>query len=632
MSPEDPNAKTPDAKAPSGQHPPSADDVLDLGHLPPADSGSASMSQASGPLSGTSVVAWTDLLRTRTLGEINLDLDGIEIDAASDRDLIERILAEGKSASGGSSRPKTEEFIDLGGPGSGSGSNVLGGDPPGSRSSEVNLQSAPPSDFGLFNAGGPDDSSSAEIGNSPSHVATSSAVNLGSESVIDLPGPAGSSFPRSDPSSKVTAAKADDGQDSDVVDLLNAGRRSVPDLRGDRTPVAVVTRADTHRPAPGSGRLRDQMKERPWSLAAVSGLAGAILTGAVWLLSGALSAGPKNQPVPADRGTANQFAEQLRAAGIDVDAAADPGAAVQQFVQQARGRDAEAKMIQARLEGLHDALRKAKLDPGDPTAVPKLVKAKESAEKARRDAEKKLQTSTMLLKEADEKGARLDAELKAARQQLAAASPTPRPTAPVDAKPAPPTAPAANPVELARLRDEQRRLEAQAKEHEARAEAAAADAQRLRLALKEQGDLNAVLRQRLRTAPDAKADEVLAALDRSLTPAPVRTDLPSLPRLAYDPSAERAFARGLADYFAGRLPAAESNLRAAVGFNGLDARYWYYLGLVRLSLGNAAQAEQDFRQGAERERRNLPNPGAIDACLERLPSEARQAINRYRGR
>lgn len=631
MSPEDPNAKTPDAKPASGQHPPSADDVLDLGHLPAADGGSASLSQSSGPLSGTPVVAWTDLLRTRTLGEINLDLEGVEIDAESDRDLIERILAEGKAASGGSSRPKTEEFIDLGGAGSGSGSNVLGGaEPPGSRSSEVNLQSPPPSEFELFTADRGDDSSAAEIGNSPSHVATSSAVNLGSESVIDLPGPAGSSYPRSDPAGKVTAARADDGADSDVVDLLSAGRRAVRDERGDRTPVAVVTRADAHRPASGSGRFRDQMKERPWSVAAASGLAGAILTGAVWLTSGALSAGPKDRLAPADHGAAAPFAEQLRAAGLDVDAAADPGAAVRQFVQQSRNRDAEVKMIEAKLEGLRDALRKAKLDPADPGAVSKLVKSKETAEKARRDAEKSLQTSTVLLKEADEKTERLDAELKAVREQLAAVAKAPPPA--VEAKPAPPAAPASESAEVARLRDERQRLEARAKELEARAESATTDAERLRATLKEQGGFAAAVRQRLRTAPNARPDEVLAALDRSLTPAAARSDLPSVPRLAYDPAAERAFARGLSDYFAGRLTGAEANLRAATGLNNLDARYWYYLGLSRLAQGNEAQAEQDFRQGAERERRNLPNPGAIDACLERLPSDARQAINRYRGR
>lgn len=631
MSPEDPKNKTPDAKTPAGQHPPSADDVLDLGHLPPSDGGSASMSQVSGPLSGTSIVAWTDLLRTRTLGEINLDLDGVEIDAESDRDLIDRILAEQKAAvTDPSSRPKTEEFIDLGAAGTGSGSNVLGGaEARGNRSSEVNLQGAPDSNFELVVGGKPGDSSAAEIGNSPSHIATSSAVNLGSESVIDLPGPAGSSFPQSD-SGKVQAAAVDsDGPDSGVVDLLNAGRSSA---RGDRTPVAVVTKAETLPTPAGASDWRGRLKERTWSVAVISGLAGALLTGAVWLTTGARSAGPKTQPAP-DRSAFDQLANQLRASGIDVDAAGDPGAAVRQFVQKARIRDDESKSVLTQIELIRDALKKARLDSADPVAaVRKMAKSKDTADKGRRDAESNLRTSAVLLKEEESKSAKLRSELDAAREQLAAAKKAPA----VSTVPAPtqPSVPAAdeNATAMAKLRDEQQRLEARAKDLEAKAADAATAAELLRATLREHGSFTKAVRQRLRTNPDAKPDEVLAALDRSLTPAPTRSDLPNLPRLAYDPAAERAFARGLSDYFAGRLPAAETNLRAAVGLNGLDARYWYYLGLIRLTQGNDAQAEQDFRQGAERERRNLPNPSVIDTCLERLPTNARQAVNRYRAR
>ena len=76
-----------------------------------------------------------------------------------------------------------------------------------------------------------------------------------------------------------------------------------------------------------------------------------------------------------------------------------------------------------------------------------------------------------------------------------------------------------------------------------------------------------------------------------------------------------------------RLPEVFSN---AVALNSLDARYWYFVGLCKAAQGR--DAESDFRQGVERERRNLPHAGTIDASLERLSPDARQTINRARGR
>src|SRR5205085_1429810 len=140
--------------------------------------------------------------------------------------------------------------------------------------------------------------------------------------------------------------------------------------------------------------------------------------------------------------------------------------------------------------------------------------------------------------------------------------------------------------------------------------------------------------QKVQSAPNARPADLLNEVDLALRAKPQRTDLPPLSpsTIRQDPRAERAFARGLSAYRTADLQLAEREFAAAVGFNNLDARYWYFLGLTKSTQGQTTQADADFRQGLERERRNLPNSGAIDASLERLPPEARQILNQARGR
>src|SRR5207253_5972712 len=108
--------------------------------------------------------------------------------------------------------------------------------------------------------------------------------------------------------------------------------------------------------------------------------------------------------------------------------------------------------------------------------------------------------------------------------------------------------------------------------------------------------------------------------------------LSPLPVSAYSPDAsgDRAFAQGLSAYRQGNWNDAEKALSMAIRQNDRDARYWYYLGLTRLAMGKSSQAADDLKNGAERERRNLPHSGAVDQALERLPIQARLTIDQYR--
>jgi tetratricopeptide (TPR) repeat protein len=97
-----------------------------------------------------------------------------------------------------------------------------------------------------------------------------------------------------------------------------------------------------------------------------------------------------------------------------------------------------------------------------------------------------------------------------------------------------------------------------------------------------------------------------------------------------DVTADRMFANGLMLYRNNQLFYAEQAFENAIKENDRDARYWYFLGLSRLALGNNEQAVKDFKEGAEREKRNLPGSAIVDRSLERLPMDARQTLAQYR--
>jgi hypothetical protein len=94
--------------------------------------------------------------------------------------------------------------------------------------------------------------------------------------------------------------------------------------------------------------------------------------------------------------------------------------------------------------------------------------------------------------------------------------------------------------------------------------------------------------------------------------------------------AEGHYAAGLRAYFGGRFADAEADFDAAVQCDRQDARYYYFLGLSRLALGHAKDADTDFEEGARLERDNLPARKVVSTALERIQGSPRQALNRFR--
>jgi TolA-binding protein len=144
------------------------------------------------------------------------------------------------------------------------------------------------------------------------------------------------------------------------------------------------------------------------------------------------------------------------------------------------------------------------------------------------------------------------------------------------------------------------------------------------------------VRQKLRTPADASSSDVITALDKAMAkPAKAeRGESTVLPVAMYsaDPQGEQSFAKGMTSYRRGDLASAEQHFTAAIASYDRDARYYYFRGLTRLALGRSTDADADLQQGAQRERRNLPNAAEIDRVLERMPMDVRATLNRYRGR
>jgi hypothetical protein len=174
----------------------------------------------------------------------------------------------------------------------------------------------------------------------------------------------------------------------------------------------------------------------------------------------------------------------------------------------------------------------------------------------------------------------------------------------------------------------QAKLEA-AKAREAEARKALAD---LAAARRANDEVMQTLTEKLRAAKlvddSAQSRDVLAAVDNLILR---RSGSRALLTGANDPDlAERNFSAGLQFYFGGRFDAAESAFESAVGHNGKDARYHYFLGLSRWPQGKSEAAEEDFRQAAALEQLGLPDGRSISRSLERIQGWERQLINRFR--
>jgi tetratricopeptide (TPR) repeat protein len=106
---------------------------------------------------------------------------------------------------------------------------------------------------------------------------------------------------------------------------------------------------------------------------------------------------------------------------------------------------------------------------------------------------------------------------------------------------------------------------------------------------------------------------------------------PSAWTVADPMEAEKHYAAGLHWYNEREYAKAEKEFFTAVEQDGQDARYYYYLGLAQLMLGDR-DAFEDFEQGARLEHQNRPPRAAVSAALERVQGPARLRLNDVRDR
>jgi hypothetical protein len=118
--------------------------------------------------------------------------------------------------------------------------------------------------------------------------------------------------------------------------------------------------------------------------------------------------------------------------------------------------------------------------------------------------------------------------------------------------------------------------------------------------------------------------DLIAALDAALQRHPGSSPRPN------SVTAEREYGVGRERYRAGEYQAAEQAFDAAVKANERDARFLYFRGLCRWQQGRTEDAGRDFAKASDLERQSLPNPREIDFALERVQGGPRQALNRYR--
>jgi hypothetical protein len=92
--------------------------------------------------------------------------------------------------------------------------------------------------------------------------------------------------------------------------------------------------------------------------------------------------------------------------------------------------------------------------------------------------------------------------------------------------------------------------------------------------------------------------------------------------------AEPMFWKGCRLYWDGQHAEALPLFEAATQLNDQDARFWYFRSLAESALGQAKQAGESARQGAELHLRGLPSRDAISQALERVQGEPRAALRR----
>ena len=88
--------------------------------------------------------------------------------------------------------------------------------------------------------------------------------------------------------------------------------------------------------------------------------------------------------------------------------------------------------------------------------------------------------------------------------------------------------------------------------------------------------------------------------------------------------------KGVHEYFSGDYTKAFNQLTAAIAAGSRDPRVYYFRGLAYLKFGRTAEAEMDFRKGAELESRDVNKYYNVGRALERVQGSDRQLLETYR--
>jgi len=617
------------------------DEAVELGGTAPvADEGSAlSFSGKSAVRTGGSSVirSWNQLVKETAAEDDDVSYDppaGPDAaEAASDRDLLREVLADEPPPSAiilkdpsatdqpafrPPSRKSDPESVlgDLeAGPASGGDPFALppdlaatrpdGASGDGRSSSRVDLLNSPvPRSSGSLQrtdeVGPPPlvrppsgESSDTLLGGPIPGGTESSAVDLGSEPVIDLPFPlgldstVGSSVVR--PAAERTEPLSKPEPDSGTVDLLRSSAEfNLPPSAGGTSPSWAAAREDLPPTVPlvPAGKARLTAWAGGGAVGLVAGLAACV---AAWFGGfvpdrfSTTTRPPTQAATVAEpaaladaRSDARRQAELAGQVRAELAAKAKEADRLAAQLAEAKAAADQAKQAQDRVAALAGQLQQAQAAQADlKGSMEKLTDAKAQAEAAVRDA---------------------DAGLARVRDQLAKAE----------------------------------AAERHLNERLARAEAARNKAT----------EFVAEVGRRLQAAhvaaAGAPATELLAALDRALAAPPASAGETALrqPSAAAGPltpeHAEQVAQQGYAAIRENDPAAAERAFAQLAAGPESDAISQYYLGLARWKQGRYAEAEAAFRKGAALERQNRPNPADVGAAFERLTRADRALINRYR--
>jgi hypothetical protein len=123
--------------------------------------------------------------------------------------------------------------------------------------------------------------------------------------------------------------------------------------------------------------------------------------------------------------------------------------------------------------------------------------------------------------------------------------------------------------------------------------------------------------------------EYEGVLDRILAKHPAMQQLEI--NVEADPSRSlKHYALGLEHYRARQYALAEEQFKTAISHWNKDARYMYFLGLSRWTIGRKEMADADFKAGSLLEMKGLPLPKVITEVLERVQGEPRAAVEAAR--